>query len=637
MNSRSKFILSTAVALAWSTLGIANEIQFADKNGTIKTQIQAQASETDQITTASLATPLPSVTKVFGPKRPAPKTQDHSINRDEEPDSSLAENQQKPNNPFVYDPQKEPQTAQEAPARLDAPATNELAEAPIVKTPVSNLELSKAIEEAVGQKITSKIKLERKDIAAVNGYYTDHSFEPLWINEGALTPQAKSLMQHLSKAGEDGLDSRDYAVETPLDTKDAATLASFEISLSKALLHYARDAQAGRVVPSSLSRDFKLRPVYPDPSAVMLKLATSTDKVTAIASYNPTHDGYKALRQELIKLSSLNEVSDNVIVPSGEPMYEGFRGERVKALRERLNIPVLADEESEHFDATVKRAVKAFQTENNLIADGITGPKTLRAMNGAQLNRIPDIIANMERWRWMPRDLGELHVVANVPSYNVTIMKNGEKIHRTRTVVGKTKHKTPIFSDEMEFVVVNPYWNVPYSIASKELLPNIRANPGYVRSRNYEILSGGRVINPTSVNWNENSFKRLRIRQRPGGRNALGNVKFLFPNDYAIYFHDTPSKSLFQRASRAFSHGCVRIHNPFEFGDVLLKQSKGWKNGSLKKMVGGKEKWIKLKKDERIPVHITYFTAVSDAGGDISYKSDVYGHNTRLKRALGLI
>ncbi|MEP3672698.1 MAG: peptidoglycan-binding protein, partial [Hyphomicrobiales bacterium] len=381
MNSRSKFILSTAVALAWSTLGIANEIQFADKNGTIKTQIQAQASETDQITTASLATPLPSVTKVFGPKRPAPKTQDHSINRDEEPDSSLAENQQKPNNPFVYDPQKEPQTAQEAPARLDAPATNELAEAPIVKTPVSNLELSKAIEEAVGQKITSKIKLERKDIAAVNGYYTDHSFEPLWIKEGTLTPQAKSLMQHLSKAGEDGLDSRDYAVETPLDTKDAATLASFEISLSKALLHYARDAQAGRVVPSSLSRDFKLRPVYPDPSAVMLKLATSTDKVTAIASYNPTHDGYKALRQELIKLSSLNEVSDNVIVPSGEPMYEGFRGERVKALRERLNIPVLADEESEHFDATVKRAVKAFQTENNLIADGITGPKTLRAMN----------------------------------------------------------------------------------------------------------------------------------------------------------------------------------------------------------------------------------------------------------------
>ena len=621
MNSRSKFILSTAIAVTWSTLGIANEAQFANKNDPAKTQIQiqAQAAETKPITTASLATPLPSVTKILGPKRPDPKEQDHSLNRDEKPDSSLAENQQ------------------EAPAELENPATNEIAEAPVTKAPVSNLELSKAIEEAVGKKITSKIKLERKDLKAINRYYTDHSFEPLWIKDGALTPQANSLMQRLSEADEDGLDASDYAVEVPLDTKDAATLAAFEISLSKVLLHYARDAQAGRIVPSSVSRDFKLRPVYPDPSAVMLKLATSTDKVAVIASYNPTHDGYKALRQELIKLRSLNEVTENVIVPSGEPMYEGFRGERVKALRERLNIPVLADEDPEHFDATVKRAVKAFQTENNLIADGITGPKTLRAMNGAQLNRIPDIIANMEHWRWMPRDLGELHVVANVPSYNVTIVKNGENIHRTRTVVGKTKHKTPLFSDEMEFVVVNPYWNVPYSIASKELLPNIRANPNYVRSRNYEILSGGRVINPSSVNWNENSFKRLRIRQRPGGRNALGNVKFLFPNDYAIYFHDTPSKNLFQRASRAFSHGCVRIHNPFEFGDVLLKQSKGWKNGSLKKMVGGKEKWIKLKKDERIPVHITYFTAVSDADGSISYKSDVYGHKTRLKRALGLI
>lgn len=622
MTSRSKFLLGTVAAtLAWSTFSLANDAPF--KYETSATQTSQPAI--DKVKTASLATPLPSVSKVFGPKRPAPftpNTDAQSKTLDDQPaQPSITDNKQNHENPFSYDPSDK----------------NKLADEEGAEAPDAALELAKAIEEALSGAAKSREKLEHKDLQAISAFYTDHSFEPLWVKEGVVTPQAKALMDRLAKADDDGLDYRDYSVETPQDANDTSALTSFEINLSKALLHYARDAQAGRVTPSSISQDFKLRPVYPDPNAVMLKLATSKDKAVALASYNPTHAGYKALRRELASLRSLTDITETVTVPEGETMAEGYRGPRVKTLRERLNIPILADEDVELFDATVKTAVKAFQTENNLIADGITGPKTLRVMNGNKVNRIPDLIANMERWRWMARDLGALHVVANVPSYNVTIMKDGNNIHRTRVVVGKTKHKTPIFSDEMEFVVVNPYWNVPYSIASKELLPNIRSNPNYVNSKNYEVLSNGTVVNPTSVNWNEDSFKKLRIRQRPGGHNALGEVKFLFPNDYAIYFHDTPSKSLFQRATRAFSHGCVRIHNPFEFGDVLMKQSKGWKNGSLKNMVGGKEKWIKLKKDERIPVHITYFTAVSDEDGTISYKSDVYGHNTRLKRALGLI
>jgi len=343
------------------------------------------------------------------------------------------------------------------------------------------------------------------------------------------------------------------------------------------------------------------------------------------------------LRRGRIRLRAEQDIPRPRVVPPGESMYEGYEGPRVAILRERLNVPALANEDGERFDATLKQAVKAFQSENNLIADGVVGPRTLDTMNGEHVDRIPDIIANMERWRWMTRDLGKLHVAANIPSYDVTVMKDGVNIHRTRVVVGKPKHKTPVFSDQMEYVVVNPYWNVPYSIASKELLPSIRANPGFVSNKNYQVLSGNQVVNPTSVNWDENAFKRLRIRQLPGDDNALGNVKFLFPNDYSIYFHDTPSKSLFERAARAFSHGCVRIHNPFEFGDVLMQEAKGWRNGTLEGMVGDKEKWIRLDQDERIPVHITYFTAVADTDGEISYKSDVYGHNTRLKQALGLI
>lgn len=614
MISYTKFLLSAAAAtLALSSLALAEPLPNGAGDAQAQHATQAQQPANDAIETAALATPLPSANKILGPKQ---------ANDEADTLAPKAEKKSPGGNPYNYGPTDELEITIDP--RDDGKGIHKLA-------------LSKAIEKALGEEIKGAGKLEKKDLSAIAAFYTDHSFETLWVKDGEPTPQTKAVMDRLAKAHEDGLDSQDYLVETAFDKEDADAVATFEIALSKALLHYARDAQAGRIAPSKVSSTIKLRPVYPDPSTVMLKLATSTDKAAALASYNPTHQQFKDLKQELARLHSLNDDKETVIVPSGEAMHIEYHGPRVKILRERLNVPALADEDPEIFDETLQTAVKAFQTENNLIADGIAGPKTLRIMNGTEVNRIPDIIANMEAWRWMSRDLGELHVIANVPSYNITIMKNGENIHRTRVVVGKTRHKTPIFSDQMEFVVVNPYWNVPYSIASKELLPNIRANPGYVSSRNYEILHRGRVVNPASVNWSKASFRQLRIRQRPGGRNALGRVKFLFPNDYAVYFHDTPSKSLFQRASRAFSHGCVRVHNPFEFGDVLMKQSKGWQNGSLKKMIGSKERWIKLKDEEQIPVHITYFTAVSDGDGQISYKSDVYGHNMRLKRALGLI
>lgn len=515
-----------------------------------------------------------------------------------------------------------------------------------VSTPYVPLSVEKdrrqqnAIELAVSSAAKKKgKKLERKDRAAIAEFYKQRDFEPVWTEEGRFTDDARALIAYLSAAEQDGLNAADYVVGPLEADADIAAISVAEVQMSAALLRYARHAQAGRIRPGSISGGFKQRPAYPNPQSVMTKLSISADKVASLASYHPPHAAYKALRVELKKVrSEEREIVQQVVVPDGKSMYRGYRDERVAILRERLNVPIVSDEDPLLFDDTLKSAVRAFQSEHNLIADGVVGPKTLRAMNGNRGNRIHDLIANMEYWRWMARDMGKLHVMANVPSFNVTIYKNGNNIHRTRVVVGKTKHKTPIFSDTMEFVVVNPYWNVPYSIASKELLPRIRSNPGFVKGKNYEVVSGSRVVNPLSVNWNEGSFRRLRIRQRPGGGNALGEVKFLFPNSHAIYFHDTPSKSLFQRVSRAFSHGCVRIYKPFEFGNVIMNEAKGWKNGRLKSMVGGtKERWIKLKKNEQIPVHITYFTAVADEEGSVSYKSDVYGHTTRLKRALGLI
>lgn len=485
--------------------------------------------------------------------------------------------------------------------------------------------------------LQSKTKRSKQEHEALKAFYGNHEYEPLWVTKNGLNENARHLIGYFNQADKEGLNNEDYLIEIPKDKASLEDLSALDIKLSLTLLRYARHAQAGRIHPASVSRSFKLQPSYPKPEEVILKLATSTDKVTALASYHPAHPTYKALKEELAILRAKRDEVKIVILPEGKTMGIGYEGERVSLLRQRLNVPALADEHDLIYDENLKEAIKAFQTENNLLADGLLGPRTLSVMNGTKANRIPDIIANMEHWRWMARDMGKLHVQANIPSFNLTVYKDNKNIHRTRVVVGKTKHKTPVFSDEMEYVVVNPYWNVPYSIASKELLPHIQSNPNYIRSRNYEVLSGNRVINPTSVNWNSNSFKKLRIRQRPGGKNALGDVKFLFPNPYAIYFHDTPSKSLFQKITRAFSHGCVRVHNPFEFGNVLMKETKGWKAGSLKAKLASKEKWIRLKENERVPVHLTYFTAVKNDDGTISYKSDIYGHVSRLKRILGLI
>ena len=522
-----------------------------------------------------------------------------------------------------------------APEADNAPETGDV-DAFIPET-AANDAVAVAIESIVGELYNTGDAVDRKNREAIADFYGERGYQPVWVKDGVLTQEANLLIERLNDAAIDGLDPSDYPVYELDGFEDADSVAGAEMQLTETLLKYARHAQGGRLIPSKVSNGFKNKPVYPEPAEVLVKIANSVDKVAALSSYNPPHKGFKALKAELARLQAATAVEPNVIIPAGGTLYKGVRSDRVAILRERLNVPVINNEDPRKFDKPLQAAVRAFQKEHHLVADAVVGAKTLRFLNGKTSNRVHDIVANMERWRWLPRDMGNLHVVSNIPSYNATVYKNGENIHRTRVVVGKTKHATPIFSDHMEFVVVNPHWNVPYSIASKELLPKIRSNPSYVSSRNYEILRGGRVVDPTSVNWDENSFRKVRIRQKPGGRNALGLVKFLFPNEHAIYFHDTPSKSLFQRVSRAYSHGCVRIHNPFKFGDVLMKHAKGWDNGRLRSMVGGREKYIKLKGDERIQVHLTYFTAVAGEDGKISYKSDLYGHHKRVKRALGLL
>ena len=277
--------------------------------------------------------------------------------------------------------------------------------------------------------------------------------------------------------------------------------------------------------------------------------------------------------------------------------------------------------------------------DSNLHADGIVGPRTRAILNGAsQQSEVVALITNMERWRWMPRDLGAFNVIVNVPEFRLRVMSDGQSVHETRVVVGKPKNPTPLFSDEIEHIVVNPYWNVPASILRKEMLPSARSNPSFFSQNGYQVLasSGGRtrIVDPWSVNWNYVNPATIRIRQPPGPRNALGRIKFLFPNRHAVYLHDTPSKNLFERITRAFSHGCVRVQNPMEFADALLVHEPKWNADRLRALFGGKQQWVNLK--THVPIHLAYFTARIDDDGTLARITDIYGYDTKLRRIMGI-
>lgn len=502
---------------------------------------------------------------------------------------------------------------------------------------------------------------------AIAAFYAARDHAPLWMTLDGPTADAERVIALFRSARADGLVPRDYlslmeppapipipAVHplrrpppagdggarvaalgevAPPAPSAAETMAAREIALARAVLRYARDAQAGRVAPGRISRIITLAPRAPDPAAVLAALADSADPAETLAGYHPPHPAFARLRGALA-----DALADDVVppprVPAGPNLRRGDRHPHVAIVRARLGETVRRGTDPTIFDAHLARAVRAFQRERGLAADGIVGPRTRAAFNAASDADLAAVIAaNMERWRWMPRDLGRRHVFVNVPAFTVEVVDAGAVDWRGRAIVGRPSNPTPMFSDAMDHVVVNPYWNVPYSIAAGELLPSIRRNPtGYMARRGYEVVRNGRVVHPSSVRWTRETLRRVRIRQRPGRGNALGAIKFMFPNRHAVYLHDTPSKHLFERSRRAFSHGCVRVDRPFAFATALLENDGTVTGARLRAMVGGGARRMNLATP--IPVHLAYFTVEVAADGTITRHADLYGFDARLKRAL---
>jgi murein L,D-transpeptidase YcbB/YkuD len=400
--------------------------------------------------------------------------------------------------------------------------------------------------------------------------YAARHFAPFWTEGAGWREAAGSAIARLRAANEDGLDLRGATIPS---TETGASVAG-ELALSEAVALYAHQARGGRLQPERLSRLIGAKTALPDTARAVAEVADANERAgETLQNFNPPHFGYQQLREKLVELRT-----------------------------NRAGLP--------EFDDRLA-AAEAGVAQTDALPPAKAKRRRMETLGGPSTSHLEaEIVANMERWRWLPRDMGDNRIEVNIPDFELAVIRNGAVMHRTRVIVGKEQTPTPIFSDEMVEIIVNPSWYVPQSIIQKEWRGGVGAG--------YEVsYRNGQMV----------------VRQPPGEKNALGRVKFVFPNDYAVYMHDTPSRGLFAQSHRAFSHGCMRVDQPFALAEAVLGPGSGWSQERVKRLVGDSERYINLSKP--LPVHIVYFTAYVDDAGRLVQRPDLYGYSARVRKALG--
>jgi murein L,D-transpeptidase YcbB/YkuD len=524
-----------------------------------------------------------------------------------------------------------------APTAAPAPAT--AAAEPAKTDPAKAAPAVAAADQPVADKLRDLIATKgaryfdrKNERTAVENFYKDRNYAPLWSEGGAATARAKSVIARLKDAGSEGLNPADYPTPDFAAATSPDAQAEAELRLTESMLDYARHAQSGRMHWSRVSADISY-PEHPvDPVDVLVNVSTARDASAALEGYNPSHKGYKGLKAKLAELRGVTEDTSKHIAEGDalkftkptkkNPNPVAVEDERVPALRAKLHVAENAD--SKQYDAAVAEAVRKFQSLNDLKATGVLDNATVRALNGPKNDRKIDIVrANMERWRWLPRELGakalgDAYVILNIPDYTLKLMQGEKQVWTTRVVVGKPgKHATPELTETMKFITVNPTWNVPPSIIYNEYLPALQQDPT--------------VLDRMGLKLARAPDGSVRISQPPGEANALGRIRFNFPNKFLVYQHDTPDKHLFAKEERAFSHGCMRVQNPDQYAANLLSiamPKEGYTPEKIKAMYGRNE--ININFPTPIPVNITYQTAFVDSAGKLEFRKDIYGRDAKV-------
>ena len=498
-------------------------------------------------------------------------------------------------------------------------------------------------------------RAEGVDRAALVAYYAQRNGPPLWVTPAGFSSRALQVVAEIGKADDWGLLAAAFSLPKPGDgpPDDPATLADAEIKLGLAVLKYARYARGGRLDLPQLSRYLDLRPNLHDPQAVMQAIEAAPAADAYLRSLHPKHEQFERLRKALLAARGHQE-SDRadaqqagLQIPPGPRIRPGMRHPHVALMRQRFGMTP-AQAEAVYYDERLWQVVKGFQREHGLKPDGVINRATRSALNGSSTSSgratTQQLIVNMERWRWMPDELGEFYVWDNVPEFAMNVVKNGQVVHAEMIIVGKRSTPTPIFSAKMEFIVFHPEWNVPDSIKVAELWPYLAQGGGWygeadtniLRRQKLRVSYDGRPVHPDEVDWASVDIRRFQFTQPAGAHNVLGAIKFRFPNKHDVYMHDTPQQELFSRPVRLFSHGCIRVQNPRRLAEILLAEDKGWSASQVGDLLADRDNNYnqEVQLTRKVPVHVAYFTAVADENGAVRYFDDIYGHDERVAAAL---
>ena len=505
--------------------------------------------------------------------------------------------------------------------------------------------------------------------------YQSRNYKPIWTGADGPLPQAYEMIEVIKESPGEALDPSEYnlsQIEQVLGREsNPETMAELDLLLTNAYLNYGHDMLYGRVSPEQINLELMFGETPVSLNELLIKSAAENNIRESLIGLAPAYPVYARLREALVGYREIASNGGWPTVPGGAKLKKGSRGPRVKALRERLKVTgelSPSSPDSDIFDEELNQAVLRFQERNGLYEDGVVGKSTIEYLNVPADARVRQIELTMERFRILPRNMGRRFILVNIANYHLYGVSDNRDTTTMRIVVGKPQWNTPIFSEQMTHMVINPYWNIPPSIFKDDIAPRVRTDPNYMSDRNIQAVGlempvieedvsapEEETLEITEASDGENGTEtdraeptehpayaeyrskvlsgKYRLRQQPGPRNPLGRIKFLFPNKYSVYLHDTPNRGYFKRAQRNFSHGCIRVEKPIELADFVLYSDPDWSRQKVQSAIhSGRTRTVHLQ--EPLAVYILYFTAWANPDGSVSFHKDIYGLDSVLANAL---
>lgn len=496
---------------------------------------------------------------------------------------------------------------------------------------------------------TQKIENELvKNVNYIQKIYTNRQHRPIFSVGRVLSEKATDCLQCLQNTQFYALNPKNYHANslkqlweknngTTINFEYIEQLTAFEILALDAFLELYKKYGNAFVQAQTINPDWYANSRKIDLLQYAQNAVNEPNLCETLQNLHPQYTAYKLLQTQLQTAFAYSW--DSIPPLTYSQFYQkGDQNDYVLLLKKRLlasgDYPATANLNSNVFDYTLERAVMRFQNRHGIDPDGLVRSRTVNALNVPPKMRYAQVIANLERWRWLPQQLGDSYITINIPNYELLMIKNAQIAYRERVIVGRDNFATPSFKDTLTEIIFNPTWYIPRNIAKNEILPNLKTDKNYLLNNDITVWKGNTQINPNAVNWNTEDLKKYIFKQAPNAFNPMGQVKFIFPNKHEVYLHDTPSKDLFTNSYRSHSHGCMRLHEPLKFAEFLLKnETQTYDSTAIKNILKvQKEQKIKLKKG--VPIYIFYFTAFVDSEGMLNFRDDLYQWDEQLYNAI---